>query len=218
MVDSLESLINNPNKGYKTMLPKLSKASKMNCKSFSLPVNLEVCKGMLDATGKVKPVCQSCYAKKGFYHMPVVKAVRENNLIASKEIDFPKHMIKLLEKQKYFRWFDSGDIYSSRFLLFIYKICKLTPNTRHWIPTKSRELFDNITWKLLEALPNVTVRYSSPSIIGTYEEKHGSTVSSVIKKSTKDLFYCPASKQKGKCNDCRACWNKNLKVVSYLKH
>lgn len=214
----LESLINNPNKGYKTMLPKLSKASKMNCKSFSLPVNLEVCKGMIDATGKVKPVCQSCYAKKGFYHMPIVKAVRENNLIASKKIDFAKQMIKLLEKQKYFRWFDSGDVYDNDFLRKIEEICFNTPQVKHWLPTKSRELFNQLTWARLEALPNVTVRYSSPSIIGTYEEKHGSTVSSVIKKSTKDLFYCPASKQKGKCNDCRACWNKNLKVVSYLKH
>ena len=200
------------------MIPKLSKASKMNCKSFSLPVNLEVCKGMIDATGKVKPVCQSCYAKKGFYHMPVVKAVRENNLIASKKIDFAKHMIKLLEKQKYFRWFDSGDVYSNDFLRTIEEICYNTPHVKHWIPTKSRELFNQPTWDRLESLPNVTVRYSSPSIIGTYEEKHGSTVSSVIKKSTKELFYCPASNQKGKCNDCRACWNKNLKVVSYLKH
>jgi hypothetical protein len=200
------------------MIPKLSKASKMNCKSFSLPVNEEVCKGMLDDTGKVKPVCQSCYAKKGFYHMPVVKAVRENNLIASKEIDFTKHMIKLLEKQRYFRWFDSGDVYSNDFLRKIEEICYNTPHVKHWIPTKSRELFNQNTWDRLESLPNVTVRYSSPSIIGTYEEKHGSTVSSVIKKSTKELFYCPASNQKGKCNDCRACWNKNLKVVSYLKH
>jgi hypothetical protein len=200
------------------MIPKLSKASKMSCKSFSLPVNLEVCKGMLDNTGKVKPVCKSCYAKKGFYHMPVVKAVRENNLIASKKVDFVEHMIKLLEKQKYFRWFDSGDVYDNDFLNKIEEICYNTPHVKHWIPTKSRELFSQEAWEDLEALPNVTVRYSSPSIIGTYEEKHGSTVSSVIKKSTKDLFYCPASNQKGKCNDCKACWNKNLKVVSYLKH
>jgi len=200
------------------MIPKLSKASKMSCKSFSLPVNEEVCKGMLDATGKVKPVCQSCYAKKGFYHMPVVKAVRENNLIASKKVDFVEHMIKLLEKQTYFRWFDSGDIYSDDFLRKVEEICYNTPHVKHWIPTKSRELFSQRLWKLLEDLPNVTVRYSSPSIIGTYEEKHGSTVSSVIKKSTKNLFYCPASNQKGKCGDCKACWNKNLKVVSYLKH
>ena len=202
------------------MIPKLSKASKMSCKSFSLPVNLEVCKGMLDNTGKVKPVCKSCYAKKGFYHMPVVKAVRENNLIASKKVGFAHHMITLInkDKNKYFRWFDSGDVYSLDFLYTIINICRYTPDTKHWLPTKSRELFSQEAWKDLEALPNVTVRYSSPSVIGTYEEKHGSTVSSVIKKSTKDLFYCPASNQKGKCGDCKACWNKNLKVVSYLKH
>jgi len=152
--------------------------------------------------------------------MPVVKAVREHNLLVTKQLDntFASSMVEQLRKAKYFRWFDSGDIYSNKLLSEIYWICLKTPHVKHWIPTKSRELFNQNTWDRLESLPNVTVRYSSPSIIGTYEEKHGSTVSSVIKKSTKDLFYCPASKQKGKCNDCRACWNKNLKVVSYLKH
>jgi len=29
---------------------------------------------------------------------------------------------------------------------------------------------------------------------------------------------CPSSKQGGKCLDCRACWNREQFVVSYLKH
>ena len=202
------------------LVPKLSKASKMPCKSFSLPVTEEVCKGMRDSKGNIKPVCKECYAKKGFYRMPVVKKVREDNLLASKNISFEHSMINELNKSKskYFRWFDSGDIYSNMFLKRILSICKSTPNIKHWVPTKSRELFNQDTWRALESLPNVTVRYSSPSIIGTYEPKHGSTVSQAIHKSTKDLYYCPASTQKGKCETCRACWNKNLKVISYLKH
>ena len=202
------------------LIPKLSKASKMNAKSFSLPVNEEVCKGMKDSKGNIKPVCKGCYAKKGFYNMPVVKALREHNLEASKQLDntFVNSMVEQLKKQEYFRWFDSGDIYSDNLLARIYWICKNTPNTKHWIPTKSRELFNQDLWTSLEALPNVTVRYSSPSIIGTYSVNHRSTVVQALHKSTKELFYCPASKQEGKCKNCRACWNDNIKVVAYLKH
>ncbi len=200
--------------------PKLSKASKMPCKSFSLPVTEEVCKGMKDSKGNIKPVCKACYAKKGFYNMPVVKDLRDHNLLSTKQLDntFVNSMVEQLRKAKYFRWFDSGDIYSDKLLARIYWICKNTPNTKHWIPTKARELFSQELWKDLEALSNVTIRYSSPSILGLYEGKHGSVVSQAIHKSTKDLYYCPASKQKGKCETCRACWNPNIKVVSYLKH
>ena len=200
------------------LIPKLSKASKMPCKSFSLPVSDEVCKGMKDSKGNIKPVCVGCYAKKGFYNMPVVKALREHNYKASKAVTWSNKMIDLVSKELYFRWFDSGDIYSDRFLNDIYIVCRNTPSTKHWIPTKARELFNQDTWKALEALPNVTVRYSSPSIIGTYSVNHRSTVVQALHKSTKDLFYCPASKQEGKCKNCRACWNDNIKVVAYLKH
>lgn len=202
------------------MIPKLSKASKMPCKSFSLPVNQEVCRGMNDALGNIKPVCKACYAKKGSYRYPVVKALREHNLLASKQLDntFVNSMVEQLRKQSYFRWFDSGDIYSNKFLDRIVWICKNTPNTNHWIPTKSRELFDQALWTKLEALKNVTIRYSSPSIMGSYQDKHGSTVVTALHQSTKELFYCPSSKQEGKCKTCRACWNGNIKVIAYLKH
>jgi hypothetical protein len=29
---------------------------------------------------------------------------------------------------------------------------------------------------------------------------------------------CPSSKQGNKCLDCRACWNRSVANVSYLKH
>jgi hypothetical protein len=200
---------------------KLSKASKMPCKSFSLPVNDEVCKGRYQASGALKPVCQVCYATKGFYRMPVVKKVREDNFIASQDEYFPHNLTSLIAKEKYFRWFDSGDIYSNTFLKKVWAICKATPTVKHWIPTKARELFDQELWLELEALPNVTVRYSSPSIIGEYQVKHRSTVRNNdqwLSKSTKEVYNCPASKQAGKCNKCRACWNDSIQVVAYLEH
>ena len=209
---------------------KLSKASKMPCKSFSLEA-IQTCPGMFKEDGAIKEVCQGCYAVKGSYTWPVVKKVREDNLAETLKDSFVDNMVEMLYKQKgnYFRWFDSGDVYSKEFLCKIHAICKQTPHIKHWIPTKSRELFSNTLWKLLEALPNVKVRYSSPSINGAYEAKHGATVvpardASAIEKEllarTKQLFICPSSlpQNKGKCNSCRACWSKKIDVIAYVKH
>ena len=62
-----------------TKMIKLSKASKMPCKSFSLPAG-KACIGMIDDKGKVKEVCQGCYAMKGSYNWRAVKQVRLDNL------------------------------------------------------------------------------------------------------------------------------------------
>ena len=29
---------------------------------------------------------------------------------------------------------------------------------------------------------------------------------------------CPAYKQEGECKDCRACWDRRIKTVSYKEH
>jgi hypothetical protein len=207
---------------------KLTKASKMPCKSFALQA-METCPGALDVQGEVKPVCQSCYAMKGTYVYPVVKASRASNLEETKKDSFVPDMVDLLYKQKgnYFRWFDSGDIYSNKMLYKVYSICRQTPHIKHWIPTKSRELFNQVKWECLEALPNVKVRYSSDSIEGNYGPSHGSTVVQKTDHRTKDRFkltsskevyLCPSSNQDGKCGSCRACWSKKIKVIAYVKH
>ena len=157
---------------------KLSKTSKMPCKSFALPA-MKTCLGAINSDGKVKDVCRGCYAMKGSYQWRPAKALRENNrLSVSNELhSFASDMLKLLKKEKnnYFRWFDSGDVFDNDFLYEIYKVCKQTPHINHWIPTKAREILDNATWEKLESLPNVKVRYSSDSINGEYNSLHGST-------------------------------------------
>jgi len=203
------------------MKPKLSKASKMPCYSFSLPVNDEVCKGRYDKQGKMKSVCSKCYANKGFYNMPNAIKLREHNLISSKSLFFATEMIKLIKDKKYFRWFDSGDIYSDKFLYKVYMVCRESPDTFHWIPTKTRNLFNQIIWKKLEALTNVKVRFSSDSIDGQYiKGLHGSTViqkESLFPVNKAEVFTCKAPKQMGECRNCRACWH-NEKVIAYEIH
>lgn len=206
---------------------KLSKASKMPCKSFSLPVNDIVCKGRYQESGELKEVCKACYAAKGRYRMPAAQKVRADNYTASLHHTFASQMIRILSKEKsnYFRWFDSGDIYSQSFLEKVLQICVETPGIKHWIPTKSRELFNQDTWERLESLPNVRVRYSSPDIgwiSGIQLEGYGSIVISKIAgeqpMKTNRVFTCPSSTQGNKCSACRACWSKRIEVIEYIKH
>ena len=200
---------------------KLSKPSKMPCPTFALQA-LDTCPGAYDDKGNIKQVCSKCYAMKGSYVWKDTKRVREDNLVASKQHDFVEDMIRMINKIKgrHFRWFDSGDIYSREFLAKIVDICFNTPLVKHWIPTKSRELFNQTTWEALESLPNVRVRYSSPSITGQFDDEHGSTVVPDKNYFSDDnpasVFNCRVTDKK--CGPCRACWSKNIKVIAYLQH
>jgi hypothetical protein len=209
---------------------KLSQPSKLNSQAFPLPVNDEVCKGRIDQnTGELLKKCQKCYAdNRGFYAMPDTIKLREDNLAIIKDnIEvFIFFMIGKLNRKrnKDFRWFDSGDILSVEFLKALIEVCKKTPDTRHWIPTTTWN-YNNSEFlellQVLQALPNVILRASNPGAIpvlpkGLYPLQ--SVVVDKIKKSTKELFYCPASQLNGKCGPCKACYNKNIETVAYLEH
>lgn len=209
--------------------PKLSSTSKMPCKSFALPIE-DTCNGRYNLDGTLKEICNGCYADKGSYTWPASINLRSHNYLSTQENDFSGYMIDLinLDKNDYFRWFDSGDVYSTKFLFKLYTICLNTPNTKHWIPTKSRDLYDNSIWELLEALPNVKVRFSSPSKYGKFNiNLHKSTVIQPDQEVDKFLvFKCKAKSiglnKKGKanpkkCHNCRACWT-NDKVIAYEFH
>ena len=89
---------------------KLSDTSKMPCKSWSLTA-LDTCPGSRDAQGEVVEVCQGCYATTGNYNFPNVKLVRENNRHDWKRVGWVNNMVEAIVVGKYFRGFDSGDIY-----------------------------------------------------------------------------------------------------------
>jgi len=205
---------------------KLSSTSKMPCKSLSLPIE-ETCSGRYELNSKIlKEICDKCYAANGAYNWPPSVNLKKHNLLETHKHDFVNDMIKLLSKMDYFRWFDSGDVENETMLEKIYQICLDTPNTKHWIPTKSRGLFDQYLWEMLESLPNVKVRYSSPSKHGLHDDNHGSVAISDRKELTPDMFLCKAKSigfkkngkpQPKKCHNCRACWH-NKKVIAYDFH
>ena len=209
-------------------IPKLSHTSKMPCPSFALPIE-DTCHGRFNLEGSLKEICEGCYADKGMYKWTNAINLRSNNYLSTQENDFSGYMIDLINSDKngYFRWFDSGDVYSSKFLLKLFTICQNTPNTQHWIPTKSRDLYDSFIWEALESLPNVKVRFSSDSKFGVFDLRHKSTVIQPDQEVNKKLvFKCKAKSiglnKKGKanpkkCHNCRACWT-NDKVIAYEFH
>lgn len=197
----------------------LSKASKMPGKSWSLQAG-ETCPGSINPeTKEVIEVCADCYAKSGFYRMENVKAPRIHNRKDWKRTDWTDDMVQALDNERWFRWFDSGDIYTAALAQKIYEVARRTPWCNHWIPTKSYNIPKIRYWlDRLKELPNVSVRFSSPSVHGEYSSFHGSTVVQSVSDNIAGAKMCDAYTRGGKCGPCRACWDKDISLVVYPLH
>lgn len=172
------------------------------------------------------PVCSGCYAMSGNYRFPNVKSVREYNMENWKEDTWVNDMVRLIKDDRYFRFFDSGDIYCVELAEKILKVCKRCPNTKFWIPTLSWRITTiYATLVELNKLPNVVVRFSSGYVNNVFHDNTLNT-SDVIPMSLvgteeakgKNKVVCRSFERKGKCGDCRACWSKDVKKVLYPAH
>ena len=186
-----------------------TRTSKMPGLSYSLPA--WECK-----TGsklrKVKgSVCASCYALKGNYtRYPAIKAAQYRRLRATSHPYWVTAMAAVIKRQKWFRWHDAGDVQDQQHLQKIYEICRLTPETRHWLPTREAWIKDHLASKP----DNLVIRFSPPMVNQRAPESWPNS-SMVVDKG---FHTCPAPAQGGKCLDCRQCWDPKIKVVSYGKH
>lgn len=198
---------------------KLSKTSKLGTKSWSLQA-LETCPGSVGADGQLVPACSGCYATTGMYHFGAVKAVRADNKQDWQRDGWVADMVQALRKDKHFRWFDSGDMYSLSLAEKMLAIMQATPNTKHWLPTRMYKFakFQDVLAKM-QALPNVMVRYSSDAVDGTFTPGlHGSTIVPNGDAVPAGVTVCQAPEQGGKCLDCRACYDKTVSVIGYVAH
>ena len=198
---------------------KLSAASKMPCFSWSLEA-LDTCPAAKKRNGKLVDACSGCYAVGGNYRFPNVKAVRVHNKQDWQRDAFESEMIELLASEKYFRWFDSGDMYSLELAKKIYRIMKSTPHCQHWLPTRMYKFakFKPVL-QAINRLPNAVARYSSDSIDGgTIRAKNSSTIFSSAEQLPERATVCEAYTRSGKCAACRACWNKSVPVIAYPAH
>lgn len=196
----------------------MSKASKLSARSWSLQA-IDTCPGSRDANGELVPACSGCYATSGNYRFANVKTPRENNRLDWVRPDWVDDMVRELSNDRFFRWFDSGDVYHPGLATKIYEVMQKTPWCNHWLPTRSYKIPRIRTiLEQMNQLPNVMVRYSSDSISGEYTEGlHGSTIIPDADYPTKAKV-CDAYQRDGKCGDCRACWDKAISTIAYPAH
>ena len=187
-----------------------TKTSKMPGLSYSLPA------WACQTGSKLRLVptspCFGCYALKGNYtRYPAIKAAQYRRLDAIKNPLWVEAMATKIKRQKWFRWHDAGDLQSSEHMAKIIEVCKLTPEVKHWMPTREAWTKDYI----VEAPDNLVVRFSMPMVdqAATDSWPNTSTV------STKKIdVTCPAPLQGNQCKDCRACWDKSVSNVCYGEH
>ena len=198
---------------------KLSKASKMPCKSWSLEA-LVTCPASKNKDGSLVDACKGCYATTGNYRFPNVKAPRAHNKDDWKRESFVSEFVQELDTERYFRWFDSGDMYDLRLAHKILEIMQATPWVNHWLPTRMHK-FDKFAEVIaqMEALPNVVVRKSSDSVTGgIIDGLTTSTIAPDAASAPEGAKVCEAYTRGGKCGTCRLCWSKDVALVAYPAH
>ena len=187
----------------------MTRTSKMPGLSYSLPAwECQVGAKLRAVKGSV---CSGCYALKGNYtRYPAIKAAQYYRLQSLRHPSWIPAMVAQIKRQKYFRWHDAGDVQSVDHMNKILTVCRLTPGTRHWLPTQERRYLplDGST-----VHHNLVIRLSGSKIDGPQPSCWPNTSTVVTKRAS-----CPAPSQGGKCKECRACWTKSVKNVSYGKH
>jgi len=201
---------------------KISVTSKLDgIRSWSLQA-IDTCPGSIKSPGELVDACKGCYATTGNYNYPNVKAPRLHNRTDWERFGWVDDMVEELNKDRYFRWFDSGDIYHLGLAEKILEVMIRTPWCKHWLPTRMHKFpkFRQVL-ESMQALDNVMVRFSSDSITGEYiEGLHGSVIgpSADTYSSRPGASLCRAYEHEGKCSGCRACWDKNISLICYPAH
>ena len=182
---------------------------KMPCYSINLPA--WACKLGSILAKKFGTTCYGCYALKNRYIMPVQQAAMTRRLQALTHPQWVQAMTALISGHKYFRWHDSGDLQGPSHLINILNVCKNTPGTSHWLPTREHSLLSLMDPDIIPK--NLIIRVSATKVNGPAPGwwPWTSTVSTQSKT-------CPAPDQGGKCRSCRSCWSRDIPNVTYAKH
>ena len=187
----------------------LSKPSKMPGWSIGIPA--KECNTGSKLVNVKGSVCEGCYALKGCYVFAVVQKAQYKRLEAIQHPDWVLAMATLINSKKpdVFRWHDSGDVQDVQHLEKIFKVCRLTPEKRHWMPTREAWIKDH-----MEAAPaNLVIRFSSPMVDQGPVTSWPNTSTVSTKSRT-----CPAPDNNNECGTCRACWDPLVKNIEYGKH
>jgi len=196
----------------------LSATTKMPCKSFNLPA--WECKTGSKLAKIEGSVCFNCYAMKGNYtRFPSVKKAQYKKLGQLFNPAWVNAMVAMIERENnpFFRWHDAGDVQSVKHFNNICEVARKTPDIKHWLPTREHKIINDYV-KAGNTIPDNLIVRISATMIDDKPSKTASHTSTVHNKSNPIGYECPAPDQDGECGDCRACWDTNIKNVSYKEH
>ena len=168
-------------------------------------------------------ICNKCYALKGHYAFKNVfdaHEIRRKAIELNEWVDYMAELLTLKYKnldktRRYHRWFDSGDLQSFGHMMKIFEVCELTPHIRYWLATREYQLISQLDVK--DVPKNLCLRVSATKV-DTPPPKFWKWTSGVHKDKPAIGRERPAYKQDGECKDCRACWSRKVKQVSYKEH
>ena len=190
----------------------MTRTSKMPGLSYSLPAwECQVGSKLRAVKGSV---CAGCYALKGNYtRYPAIKAAQYYRLQSLRHPQWIPAMVAQIKRQKFFRWHDAGDLQSVQHLKNIFEVCKQTPSTKHWLPTREVKYTSLMDPAVVPT--NLKIIISDHMIDQATPVKSWPYTSGV---TTKHDATCPAPSQGGKCGSCRQCWDRSVARVVYGKH
>lgn len=170
-------------------------------------------------------ICSKCYAGKGKYKCPFPTAALQRRYEHMYATRWVEAMTCLLAEEELFRWFDCGDLQDISHLRRIVAVCWNTPDCRHWLATREREMVR--TFLASNLVPaNLNIRISADRIDQPPGKFYvpGCTLSTVTSRGyMHGAHNCPLSvggKDLEGCAGvgCLACWNKEVLHVNYLLH
>ena len=196
----------------------LSKPNKMPGPSINLPASQCITgRKLVNVPGST---CSGCYALKGRYKFKNTLIAMARRLAKLHDPRWIDAMVTLIngrhwqKPQPVFRWHDSGDLQSVQHLKNIFEVCKRTPATAHWLPTREARFISlmdpdvvpkNLKIVLSDHMNNQRVTPAWWPYTSGVTTDH-------------NQVSCPASNQGNKCLDCRKCWDRGTKRVIYGKH
>jgi hypothetical protein len=195
----------------------LSNPSKMPGHGYALPATRCRIGSLLQLIPKA--ICHSCYALRGRYLFPRVKAAMEKRFSSLSDPRWADAISTLIyrSKDRYFRWHDSGDLKDLEHLRKIVRVCLNLPRIKFWLPTREYQTVETYR-RMGGVIPrNLCIRYSAHLIDGLPPRGYHMPASTVVSGtgSLPGSHVCPAPTQNNACGSCRACWDPKVKLVSY---
>lgn len=212
----------------------LTETTAMACWSWSLPAGT-TCPGMV--ARDASDICYGCYAMTGCYNYSTTMNAQAARFAWLREcmrtqegrelwVSTMASAINRCATNGYFRWHDSGDIFSAEYCRMIADVCRRTTKVKHWLPTRSWRLPWVDAIRELQTLPNVVVRPSAlqfnetaPKIDGLGKGTTAHLQAGAVPRGHRECPKASSENASKSCEQagCRKCWQ-NVSCVSFYVH